>query len=112
MSASTDPYPKQPVEDAMHVSAAAPLEHKLVEVALHVPLAEAVEEALGPSLEVQEDAVDQTRRRSCAFRPVTTRTSWVFAGTFSYPSQPSVTMCAPGSTDPPMKPCRVSATHT
>jgi len=42
----------------MHVSAAVPSEDELVEVALHVALPEAVEGALGPSLEVREDAVD------------------------------------------------------
>jgi len=40
------------------VSAAVPSEDELVEVALHVALPEAVEGALGPSLEVREDAVD------------------------------------------------------
>lgn len=53
-----EPYAEQPFEGTMHVSAAVPSEHELVEVALHVALPEAVEGALGPSLEVREDAVD------------------------------------------------------
>ncbi len=41
----------------MHVSVAVLPEHKLVEAALHVALAEAIKSALSPSLEVREDAV-------------------------------------------------------
>ena len=55
----TDADPEKPVERAVHVPPPVPSErHELVEVALDVALAEAVEGALRPPFEVREDAVD------------------------------------------------------
>ena len=50
--------PKERVESALRVTSSVPSEHELVEVALDMGLAQAVKDALRPSLEVREDAVD------------------------------------------------------
>ena len=50
--------PEARVMRALRVTSSVPSEHELVKVALDMGLAQAVKDALRPSLEVREDAVD------------------------------------------------------
>ena len=98
-----------------------PEEVDLVEVALDVLLAKAVELEGGtnpssgricPTTPVAHRLRFETTRCTrcripCAFWPETTLGSWVLSGMFPQPVRPSVMTWAPGSTIRPTKPCSV-----